>query len=314
MSMRTVAVVLHFRTPAMTLRCLRATLDAGVTETVLVDNSQDEGRSVTSMQEQIALLRGCGLILTVLSPARNLGFAAGVNLAIHHLTRAGPSRVLLLNSDALISRDALQHLEDALEAGMDAAGPQLVAALEAKGASVMPGYHRWLALHVPSDVHGAVPYISGACMLLSERIARSPLLDETFFFYGEDVELAQRLHLQRARIAYLPQARVLHPPSSSARNSSLFYEYHVLRGHWLLAFRLVSSWPGRMLAVLGRLLILPARAVLRAIRSKSWVPIAAFVFVVMDLVRRRMRDLTPPAHESAGTDDLPRSRPSRSMP
>lgn len=314
MSIRTVAVVLHFRTPALTIGCLRAAHAAGVAEAVLVDNSQDHGRSITVMQDDLESLRVAGLGLSLLSPTRNLGFAAGVNLAIHDLLRTGPARVLLLNSDAVISREALQILEDAIEDGMDAAGPRLLESMDVNNDAEMSGYQRWLALHVHAGAFGAVPYLSGACLLLSERIVRSPLLDETFFFYGEDVELAQRLHLQRARIAYLPQARVLHPPSSSARNSSLFYEYHVLRGHWLLAFRLVSSWPGRVLAVLGRLLILPARAVLRAIRSKSWVPIAAFVFIVMDLVRRRMRDLTPPAHESAGTDDLPRSRPSRSMP
>lgn len=297
---RLVAIVLHFRTARLTLSCLESLLSSGVPEVMLVDNSQDDGRTITAMEHELAAMRGEGGMVTVLAPSRNLGFAGGVNLALDALLSSGPARVLLLNSDALMTREALRALNEAIDHGAELAGPRVGEKGSVPETMGMPGYHRWLGLLVPARTPGAVGYLSGACLMISERVAAPRLLNEHFFFYWEDIELCHRLRAAGARIDFVPTVRVPHISSSSARNGSPFYEYHVLRGHWLLARALTSSPAGHGVALAGRLVILPARALVRALRIRSMVPLISFMQVAYDLVHGCVRDLTPPPAEGQG--------------
>lgn len=297
---RIVAIVLHFRTPRLTLSCLESLLSSGVLEVMLVDNSQDDGRTIAAMEQELAAMRGGGGVVKVLAPSRNLGFAGGINLALDALLSSGPARVLLLNSDALMTREALHALNEAIDHGAELAGPRVGGEALVPETMGMPGYHRWLGLLVPARAPGAVGYLSGACLMISERVATHGLLDERFFFYGEDIELSQRLRAAGAPIDFVARARVLHLPSSSARNGSPFYEYHVLRGHLLLARSLTRGPAGHGMALAGRLLVLPVRALIRALRARSVVPLVALVQVAYDFVLGRVRDLTPPPDGGQG--------------
>lgn len=297
---RIVAIVLHFRTPRLTLTCLESLLSSGVPEVMLVDNSQDDGRTIAGMERELAAMCAKGGAVTVLAPPRNLGFARGINLALDALLSSGPARVLLLNSDALMTREALHALNEAIDHGAELAGPRVGEEALVPETMGMPGYHRWLGLLVPARTPGAVGYLSGACLLISERVATPRLLNEQFFFYWEDIELCHRLRAAGARIEFVPTVRVPHLASSSARNGSPFYEYHILRGHWLLARALTRSPVGYAVALAGRLVIFPARALVRALRNRSVVPLVSFMHVAYDLVRGCVRDLTPPPEGGPG--------------
>jgi N-acetylglucosaminyl-diphospho-decaprenol L-rhamnosyltransferase len=285
------AVVLHFRTPAFSLDCLNSLHLAGVPRVVLVDNSQDDGVSLRDMTEEILQLRNRGLQIDIEQPGWNLGFAAGVNLGITRARANGAARILLLNSDAKIDAASLSALSAALDEGYALVAPRVGSNQESSNCN--HAYHRWSGLLVKPDYPGSFRFLSGACLLISERIVALKLFDEAFFFYGEDVELSARLIRMGMRITCVPKAFAYHVASSSAKNGSWFYEYSIVRGHWLLAHRLTQSHTALALAVIGRMIYLPLRACMRSIRGRSLRPLRAFFVASWDVLLGINRDVTP---------------------
>lgn len=68
-------LVLHFRTETQTMGCVKSMVDEGVRAIVIVDNSEDEGRSLACVRDALDSLRLIGLALEIVTAARNLGFA-----------------------------------------------------------------------------------------------------------------------------------------------------------------------------------------------------------------------------------------------
>lgn len=295
MTIRSAAVVLHFRTPQLTITCLDSLVISGVSEVALVDNSQDDGSSLAKIWHVIERMIDSGVMVHVLSPSANLGFSRGVNFAIKHLLMDGPVRVLLVNSDVVLTGFVLRALERAISEGCDIAAPLLRTPDHTNEIRrVRVGYNRWFSLQLPCNVFGTIGYLSGACLILSERVVCSGLFDEDFFFYGEDVELSKRLQDLGARSMLLDSITVEHANSGSSRKGSMFYEYHTVRGHWLLARKLTDSNFGVAFAVLMRMIILPLRGVWRAVRQGSLIPVCALGLATWDGLSGRSRDLTPP--------------------
>ena len=281
------AVVLNFRTPEKTVACLRSLVEEGITRIVLVENSEDAGASLSVMREAMAILRDDGATIDVLDQGRNLGFAAGVNHALGHVMSQSPTDVLLLNSDARLVHGCVRALRATLAAGADVAAPMLVSR-DGRVHSPLSHYQRHVGLLTRRRLPGSLPFITGACMLLSERIVVSDLFDEDFFFYGEDVMLAEELRLAGKTSAVVESGRVFHEGAGSARNGSLFYEYHVNRGHWLLAEKLCPPGLGRALAYTGRSFALPMRALIRAARSTTLLPIQGMWMALLAVGKERI--------------------------
>jgi len=290
-----VALVLHFRTPQATLACLDALHAEGVRRAVVVDNSEDAGRSVAAMATGIARLEAAGFVMEWLSPERNLGFAVGVNLGLRHIRSQRHCPVLLINSDARLAAGAMQRLAGGL---CDA--PLAVPTVVEDGPRhmtrpLMGYYQRAFALYLRHAHAGTVEYPSGCCLLLGANTDHEGLFDEDFFFYGEDVMLGARLAQRGLRATWVKDAIVQHATSTSARNGSLFYEYHMVRGHWLLARKLARNRLEHVLFLLARSCSLPARALVRSVRSRSLRPWAGFWMATVDVLRDCNRDLTPKA-------------------
>jgi GT2 family glycosyltransferase len=133
-------------------------------------------------------------------------------------------------------------------------------------------------------------------MLIPPALVKERLFDEEFFFYGEDIELGWRLTALGIDQVPVAKAMVNHEGSASSRNGSMFYEYHINRGHWLLA-RKTSKNRGEYIAALAaRLIILPFRSIIRSVRFASLVPIRALWMATFDVACGRRQTLTPPAY------------------
>ena len=67
--------------------------------------------------------------VTVIRTGRNLGFSGGMNVGIREALARNADRVLLVNSDVWVPPDSIDHLERALDGGVNAgiAGPVVVA-------------------------------------------------------------------------------------------------------------------------------------------------------------------------------------------
>jgi GT2 family glycosyltransferase len=293
-----IGLVLHFRTPDRTLACLHSLANEGIRQTVLVDNSEDGGQSIQAMQAGLARLADAGLRVDVLQPGRNLGFAAGVGLGLEHVTRNQRAPVLLINSDAMLERGALAAMINSLR---DAACVALAArsSPEAPPSSSIVFYQRLLALYLRRSSVGALRYPSGCCLLIRADQVRPDLFDQDFFFYGEDVMLGFDLARRGVSVAECRDAAVIHAGSASAKNGSMFYEYHMVRAHWLLARKLARNGFERSLFVATRCLTLPLRACVRSVRGRSLTPWHGLFAATADVIRGRCRSFTPPASNRA---------------
>ena len=288
-----VAVVLNFRTPDKTLDCLRSLAKEGITRVVLVENSEDGGASMHAMQSGLVGLCDAGVMVDIVDEGRNLGFAAGVNRALDSIMTRGLADVLLLNSDARLLPGCLQTLRDAIRSGADLAAPMLISAM---GESKRPVSYYQIQTGLVSQhaLPGALLFTTGACVLLSAHIVGPGLFDEAFFFYGEDVMLAAKLKEIGCRSVVAETAFAVHEGSGSSHNGSLFYEYHINRGHLLLARKLPKSAAGRLMSMLGRCVFLPLRALARALRSGESVPLRGFSLALLSVAKGEVEPLTPP--------------------
>lgn len=284
-------LVLHFRTPQRTLECLQSLAREGVRRIVVVDNSEDDGRSLVAMRGGLDALRHDGVVLGLLSPERNLGFAGGVDLGLSHIAHDHPSHVLLINSDAVLAHGAIEHLVPLLATHVVAV-PWLSQA-GAPPASAYACYDRIAGLITRCSWLSAVRHPSGCCLLIHRKLINGALFDRDFFFYGEDVAFGAFLINQHAGVAECSGAVVRHSGSASAKNGSIFYEYHMNRAHWLLAHKLASGRLQGYLFTAARCVTLPLRASVRSIRFRSTVPWRALCAATADVIRGRCRSFTP---------------------
>ncbi len=170
-------------------------------QTIVVDNDSEDG-SLEMLEQSFPWV-------TCISVERNLGYSAGVNLA---LRRAGTPLVMLLNPDVVAGRGAIRVLVDYLrehpEIGV--AGGTLVGE---DGRSQMDDYYvpfptlrsallhysRWSILVGRLDLtpdrfmDGSVRQVPGACLLTRREVLdRVGPLDEGFFIWFEDVDWCYR--------------------------------------------------------------------------------------------------------------------------
>lgn len=306
----TVGLVLHFRHHAHTAACLDSLRADGIGRVVLVDNSEDGGASLARLRPYLDTLQTRGMNVVVHQPGRNLGFSAGVNAGLKEIAlRFGTACVMLINNDARLVAGSHALLRRTLSGGVAAAVAEM---RTPRGGSIRSAfYHRPTGLLMRKYLPGAYPYHSGCCLLIAPALASPPLFDEDFFFYGDDTELGWRLARQGMAVRLAEGAVVEHEVSAGSRNGSLFYEYHMARAHWLLARKVAETRLQYGLFLLGRTLMLPARALLRTVRQRSAAPLRGLALAIVDVIRGRCRALTPPPPEPAATaaDDRATSPP-----
>jgi GT2 family glycosyltransferase len=192
-------------------------------QVLVVDNGSTDG----SLQH----LRTKWPQVTALEAGANLGFSAGNNLGIRDALAAGAEYVLLLNNDAQLLPGALGELLAGLQdAGADAwaAAPKILHRADpALIWSAGGRFHWWRGLSVDRgwgerdrgqyDRPELVEFANACCLLVRGRIFRDVgFLDEDYFMYFEDSELAARAGRTGARVAYRPAARVLHDVQGSS--------------------------------------------------------------------------------------------------
>lgn len=292
-----VAVLLHFRSVDLTLRCV-ASLDAqGVDAVVIVDNSEDAGSSLSILRAGLPAGR---IRIRYLEPGINLGFAKGVNSAVAAVASEGHDvDLLLINSDATLAPGTVDHLRHAV-----AGEAPVVAAPSIDGPTgLVPArtYYRHLTGAITPVGPGWLGHVllGGACLMVHRSLARAPLFDESFFFYGDDIEMGYRMSQKGVILTDVPEGIVIHQGSGSSGNGSLFYEYHMSRAHLLLVGKLGYALPARVALMGGRMVSLVLRAGLRSVRYRSARPWKGLAMAVFDVSRGRYRTLTPPCDPPA---------------
>lgn len=222
-------------------------------QVIMVDNA--------SCDETVALVQRRFPDVEVLLPGLNLGFAAGVNLAVQH---AHADFVLLLNPDTVILNHAVDvivdfarrnpgrglyggrtlNLDGSLEPSSCWGAPTLWSmAMFALGMTTFASGSRWLDPEAlggwARDSVREVGVITG-CFLLAQHSVWDELggMDERYFMYGEDVDLALRARSAGYHPTICPDATLVHEVGQSSesplhKSRWLFRaKASLVRNHW----------------------------------------------------------------------------------
>ncbi len=276
-------VIVNFRTPDLTIDCLRSLAPEADAipglRAIVVDNAS--GDASDARIEQAITEQGWGGWASLVRSPRNGGFAFGNNVAIRMLR--GARRILLLNSDTIVHPGALRASMDALDAD-PRVGVLSCRLLNADGSVQnvarrfptplrlivcataltwrFPRLFGWANTDDPAwdreTLARDVDWLGGAFMLVrGDLMERLGGLDESFFFYGEDIEFCHRAWRAGFRCRYDPRASITHLGGSSSdptRLNSRARNRHAWAGRYLVLRRchgLFAEWLIRAVDVLA---------------------------------------------------------------
>ena len=213
-------VIVSYNVSLLLEQCLKSVCQVEdlALEPWVVDNASSDGSAdmVASRFPQAHLYRS----------KRNLGFAAGNNLALRDACSA--DYVLLLNPDTVVPRRGLQRLIDVAEQNpaIGAVGPQLISADGHRQVSwkeyPTPAGRIFDELSArrtsvePCAKPARVDWIVGACMLIrGEWLRRVGVLDEDYFMYMEEPDWCRRLNAAGGQVWFCPDVQVVHHGEAS---------------------------------------------------------------------------------------------------
>lgn len=249
--MNLAVIVINFRTPDYTIDCLASLVPERDTvpglHVFLVENASGDD-SLPRLAEAVAQ-RGWGDWVTLLPQSRNLGFAGGNNAAIAQVLALPdpPEFLLLLNSDTLVHPGCLNASLARMAKDPDIG--ILSCMLRNRDGSVQNVCRRFptplretvRAIGLPYVFRGAfewaeledsgwdrettardVEWVGGAFMLLrTETVRRLGAMDDSFFFYGEDMEFCHRMRTHGLRVFFDPAGSITHFGGGSSDSKRL---------------------------------------------------------------------------------------------
>jgi N-acetylglucosaminyl-diphospho-decaprenol L-rhamnosyltransferase len=227
-------VILNWNVRELLDRCLASIRsDRYSIEIIVVDNA--------STDDSVALVQNKYPRVKLIANTTNRGFTGGNNQGI---AAATGRYVLVLNPDTEIVGDALDCLIDYLEAQpqVGAVGPMLlnpdrsIQPSRRRFPTVAIGFfestwlqglaprgmlRRYYMDDVPANVVQEVDWLNGACTLFRREVLdRVGVYDEAnFFMYSEELDLCRRIKQAGGRIAYVPDARVIHYEGRSSEQA-----------------------------------------------------------------------------------------------
>lgn len=158
--------------------------------------------------------------------SRNVGFAAGNNVAIRWALEKMADYVFLLNNDALLEKDALNKLiiEAEKDKKLGILSPVIYKG-ESRQIWFSGGKINWLRMraeHV-NDIE-QTQYITGCAMLIRKEVFKKiGLLDENFFLYYEDTDFSYRAAKNKFKLKVVKEASVFHFEKSSESLNKIYY-------------------------------------------------------------------------------------------
>ncbi|MFB8790704.1 MAG: glycosyltransferase family 2 protein [Potamolinea sp.] len=233
---RLIVVIVNYRTPGLTIDCLRS-LEKEVksltgTSVVVTDNASGDD----SIEKIAAAIKteGWGDWVEFRPLERNGGFAYGNNAVIRPALNSPnpPQYILLLNPDTIVRPAALQTLVDFMDKHPDVG----IAGSRLEDPDGTPQHSAFRFHSVPSELDnglrlGAVSkllskwdiappiseetcqtdWVAGASMIVRREVFEAAgLMDEEYFMYYEEMDFCLQANRSGWSCWYVPQSRVVH--------------------------------------------------------------------------------------------------------
>lgn len=254
-------VIVNFNTYKLTAACIDSIFkyppDCDF-EILVVDNASSDGSSVKLAQRKD---------IKLIASDVNVGFASGNNLGIK---KASGKYILLLNSDTLVTKDALAKLYNFAIAtpNLGVVGPKLLNSDKSTQGSVFQFPTVWRAMQQywfgkgkPMDKYAPIgktaqkvdALVMAAYMISPAALVKVGLLDERYFMFFEDIDYSRKVHAAGLDIYYLPNAEVVHLHGASGKDLKTNADqwrrlvpsskiYHGTVGHYIISFII---WTGQ---------------------------------------------------------------------
>ncbi|MCK3684398.1 glycosyltransferase [Maribellus sp. YY47] len=234
-------VIVNYNVKHFLEQCLHAVFRAAKnvsTEVFVVDNNSVDG-SMELVREKFPQVQ-------LIENKNNQGFSKANNQAIR---QAKGRYILLLNPDTVVEENTFEKTVAFMDQHSEA-GALGVKMIDGKGnflpeskrglptpwvafykmfglAKIFPKSKKFGKYHLSylseNEIH-EVDVLAGAFMLMrKETLDKVGLLDETFFMYGEDIDLSYRIQQAGYKNYYFPETTIIHYKGESTKKGSLNY-------------------------------------------------------------------------------------------
>lgn len=237
-------IIVNYQTYQLTKDTINSIIDKHHSfnyEIIVVDNASKDD-SLAKLQKDFKDK------VKFIASKENNGFAAGNNLAIE---KAKGRYVLLLNSDTVVLDDSLDKIYKYMEENVDVGATGCQVILESgeldkacRRSFPNPQNAFYRLFHIPTknkkdnynldelDDDGIyeIDCLTGAFMFIRKTALKDigGGLDETFFMYGEDIDLCYRIKKAGWKIVYFGKSKIIHykGASSKKQKSKLIHEFY----------------------------------------------------------------------------------------
>ncbi len=191
--------------------------------------------------------------INLIKSKKNLGFAGGNNLALHHCKG---KHVLFINNDTEVAPNFLEPLVEVLEnnSQIGMVSPK-IQYFHTKGILQFAGFTKFNMVTIRNFAIGfgetdkgqynkceETGSIFGAAMLVPFRVIKEVgMMTEVFFLYYEEHDWAAHIEKAGYKIYYQGNSLVLHKESIATVKDSPFQIYYLHRGRMLFARRNTSG-------------------------------------------------------------------------
>lgn len=236
-------VIVNYRTFELTKNTVNSILEYDYPftyEIFIVDNASDDD-SLKLLEDYF------NDKVKFIASSKNNGFAAGNNQALRQATG---KYQLLLNSDTIVWENTLENIFEYMEKHRDVGAcgcrvllenGELDKACKRSFPNVKNSFFRLFHIpiksgdnnynltNLPDDEIYEIDCLTGAFMFIRKEVLDNiGFLDETFFMYGEDIDLCYRIKKSGWKIIYHGKSIITHlkGASSKKQKSKLIYEFY----------------------------------------------------------------------------------------
>jgi O-antigen biosynthesis protein len=292
-------IIVNYNVKHFLEQCLHSVLKASKmvsSEIFVVDNNSVDG-STQLVKEKFPQVH-------LIENKDNVGFSKANNQAIR---LAKGKYILLLNPDTVVEEDTFTKIIRFMDEHPDAGGLG-VKMIDGKGiflpeskrglptpwvafckmfglSKLFPKSKRFGKYHLSyldeNETH-EVEVLAGAFMLMrKETLSKVGLLDETFFMYGEDIDLSYRITQGGYKNYYFPETTIIHYKGESTKKGSLNYVKVFYKAMIIFAQKHFSGGKAGAFSVLLNLAIWfrALLSVLRRIINHIFLPVLDALFI-----------------------------------
>jgi GT2 family glycosyltransferase len=267
-------------------------------EVFVVDNNSADG--------SCAMIRENFTEVILIDNHENVGFSKANNQAMR---QARGEYMLILNPDTVLQEDTLRKTLAFLDSHPDG-GALGVRMIDGKGkflpeskralptpwvsfykifglSALFPRSKRFGQYHLgylsENEIH-QVDILPGAFMMIRKSVLdRIGLFDETYFMYGEDIDLSYRIRLAGFQNYYYPETTIIHYKGESTKKGSFNYVMMFYQAMIIFATRYFSQSNARLFAFFIRISVYfrAAISMVRRVFNRFFMPALDAVFAFL---------------------------------